>query len=177
MFTRGKDAKAAGLARDIYLHTVGIMAGAETLGVYRSLAERAVPRQYWPLELFKLTLAPPERELAPRGAGDGPASGLGRARPRLAAAARTWCHGPRRGRARAVGRGRRARGSLTAVACALDVTRYGDVDAARSSGRRWSSAGWTWWSPTPESRTARRSSAGAEDWERSLAVNATGHSW
>ncbi|HEU0052863.1 MAG TPA: class II aldolase/adducin family protein, partial [Longimicrobium sp.] len=59
MWTAGTNPKTAELARDIYLHTIGIMAGAEALGGYRSLPEKEAFRaEYWPLELYKLTLAP-----------------------------------------------------------------------------------------------------------------------
>ncbi|HEV7588350.1 MAG TPA: bifunctional rhamnulose-1-phosphate aldolase/short-chain dehydrogenase [Longimicrobium sp.] len=180
MFTAGKDAKAAGLASDIYLHTIGIMAGAETLGGYRSLAEAEQFRaEYWPLELFKLTLAPPERELARRVAlVTGAAGGLGRAiAHRLAAAgAHVVVTDRDEAGARAVAdEVARREGAGTAVACALDVTRDGDVAAAFERAALEfggvdvvvSNAGIAHCAPIEELEL--------EDWERSLAVNATGH--
>jgi rhamnulose-1-phosphate aldolase/alcohol dehydrogenase len=180
MFTAGKDAKSAGLARDVYLHTVGIIAGAETLGGYRSLAEAEQFRaEYWPLELYKLTLAPPERELARRVAlVTGAASGLGRAiAARLAAAgAHVVVTDRDDAGARAVADEIAGReGAGTAVACPLDVTRDGDVDAAFERAALAfggvdvvvSNAGIAHCAPIEELEM--------EDWERSLAVNATGH--
>jgi rhamnulose-1-phosphate aldolase/alcohol dehydrogenase len=179
-FTAGKDAKAAGLARDIYLHTVGIMAGAETLGGYRSLAEAEQFRaEYWPLELFKLTLAPPERELARRVAlVTGAAGGLGRAiAHRLAAAgAHVVVTDRDEAGASAVADELAGReGAGTAVACALDVTRDADVATAFERAALEfggvdvvvSNAGIAHCAPIEELEL--------EDWERSLAVNATGH--
>ncbi|HEX8830005.1 MAG TPA: SDR family NAD(P)-dependent oxidoreductase, partial [Longimicrobium sp.] len=180
MFTAGKDAKSAELARDIYLHTIGIMAGAETLGGYRSLPEPEQFRaEYWPLELFKLTLAPPERELARRVAlVTGAAGGLGRAiAERLAAAGAhvivtdTNASGAEQVAREIAGR----EGAGTAVACALDVTRedavaeameratleFGGVDVVVSN------AGIAHCAPIE--------SLELSDWERSLGVNATGH--
>src|SRR5688572_6369113 len=65
LFTFGKDSKAAAISADIYHHTIGIVEAAERLGGYRSLSQRdAFDAEYWPLELYKLTLAPPEKPLS-----------------------------------------------------------------------------------------------------------------
>ena len=81
MWTAGRDARAAHIAGDIYHHTIGVMAGASALGQYESLAEEdAFGAEYWPLELYKLTLLPPEQELARRVAlVTGGGRGIGRA--------------------------------------------------------------------------------------------------
>lgn len=81
MFTAGKDARAARIIRDIYRHTIDIITAAETLGGYRSLNDAdAFHAEYWPLELYKLTLLPPEKELAGKVAiVTGAASGIGKA--------------------------------------------------------------------------------------------------
>lgn len=180
MFTAGKDARAADLARDIYLHTIGIMAGAETLGGYRSLAEAEQFRaEYWPLELFKLTLTPAERELARRVAlVTGAAGGLGRAIAlRLAAAgAHVVVTDTNAAGAEAVAKEITGReGANTAVACALDVT--GEANVAMAMERAMlefggvdvvvSNAGIAHCAPIEALELA--------DWERSLDVNATGH--
>ena len=180
MFTAGKDARQAGLARDIYLHTIAVMAGAETLGGYRSLAEaHQFGAEYWPLELFKLTLAPPERELARRVAlVTGAAGGLGRAiAHRLAAAgAHVVVTDADAAGAQAVARDIAGReGAGAAVARALDVTREDAVLAAMEAAALEfggvdvvvSNAGIAHCAPIESLRL--------EDWERSLAVNATGH--
>ena len=81
MWTAGKDARAARIIRDIYRHTIRIIAGAEKLGGYATLNDKdAYDAEYWPLELYKLTLLPKEKELAGHVALiTGAASGIGRA--------------------------------------------------------------------------------------------------
>jgi rhamnulose-1-phosphate aldolase/alcohol dehydrogenase len=81
MWTAGKDARAARIVRDIYLHTMRIIAGAEAAGGYETLNDHdAFHAEYWPLELYKLTLLPKEKELAGHVALiTGAASGIGRA--------------------------------------------------------------------------------------------------
>jgi rhamnulose-1-phosphate aldolase/alcohol dehydrogenase len=81
MFTVGKDARAARIVRDIYRHTIRIITAAERAGGYETLNDHdAFHAEYWPLELYKLTLLPKEKELAGRVAlVTGAASGIGRA--------------------------------------------------------------------------------------------------
>ncbi|MCU1227927.1 MAG: rhamnulose-phosphate aldolase/alcohol dehydrogenase [Acidobacteria bacterium] len=81
MWTAGKDARAARIVRDIYRHTMRIVAAADATGGYATLDDRdAFHAEYWPLELYKLTLLPPDKELAARVVVvTGAASGIGRA--------------------------------------------------------------------------------------------------
>jgi rhamnulose-1-phosphate aldolase/alcohol dehydrogenase len=81
MWTAGKDARAARIVRDIYRHTMRIIEYAEGAGGYETLNdEDAFHAEYWPLELYKLTLLPKEKELAGKIAIiTGAASGIGRA--------------------------------------------------------------------------------------------------
>src|SRR5687768_4580008 len=81
MWTAGKDARAARIVRDIYRHTMRILVAAEAAGGYESLNDDdAFHAEYWPLELYKLTLLPKEKELAGKVAIiTGAASGIGRA--------------------------------------------------------------------------------------------------
>jgi rhamnulose-1-phosphate aldolase/alcohol dehydrogenase len=180
MWTLGRTPKAAVLARDIYLHTIGIMAGAEAMGGYRSLAEDDGFRaEYWPLELYKLTLAPPDRELAGRVAlVTGAANGLGRAIAlRLAAAGAqvVATDVDAAGIQEVAGAIVQREGSGSALACPLDVTRQEAVDAAMERAILEyggvdvivSNAGIAHCAPIEQLELA--------DWERSLAVNATGH--
>src|SRR2546429_505643 len=67
MFTAGKDRRTAGIVNDIYHHTIGVLGNAGAFGQYVSLsAKDAFDAEDWPLELYKLTLAPPQKELARR---------------------------------------------------------------------------------------------------------------
>jgi rhamnulose-1-phosphate aldolase/alcohol dehydrogenase len=76
-----KNAKEANLSRDFYHRAIAVMRGAHALGGFISLTEEESYRvEYWPLELYKLTLAPPLGELAGRVAFvTGAAGGIGNA--------------------------------------------------------------------------------------------------
>ena len=81
MWTTGKDALAAQVTGDIYHHTINVIGSAQANSEFTSLTPQdAYDAEYWPLELYKLTLAPPEKELARRVALiTGAASGIGKA--------------------------------------------------------------------------------------------------
>src|SRR5438477_1896211 len=180
MFTAGRDRRAAGIVDDIYHHTIDVIGNASAFGRYVSLtAKDAYDVEYWPLELYKLTLAPPEKELARRivlvtGGG----SGIGRAvAHRLAAegahVAVTDIDAGSAARVaeevtKAVGGGR-------AFGLGMDVTQEASVRAAvEETVLRWGgldglvcNAGIAHSAPVERMALA--------DWERSFAVNATGH--
>ncbi|HUZ77012.1 MAG TPA: bifunctional rhamnulose-1-phosphate aldolase/short-chain dehydrogenase [Chloroflexota bacterium] len=81
MITAGKDSRAAGIAAENYLRAIQIMRGASVLDRFASLTDKeAYDFEYWPLELYKLTLLPPAKELAGRvGFITGAAGTIGRA--------------------------------------------------------------------------------------------------
>jgi rhamnulose-1-phosphate aldolase/alcohol dehydrogenase len=81
MVTLGRDARAARVAAEIYHHAVATIRDAEAVEAYTSLAEQdCFDVEYWPLEVYKLTLAPPEAELSRKIVlVTGAASGIGRA--------------------------------------------------------------------------------------------------
>ena len=81
MFTTGKDRRAARIARDIYRHTIGVIQDSAAISSYAVLAPRDLcDFEYWPMENFKLTLLPPEKELSRRVAlVTGAAGGIGKA--------------------------------------------------------------------------------------------------
>ncbi len=59
----GRTLKAAKLSRDLYLRAIAVMRGASGLGGFVSLDdEESFGIEYWPLELYKLSLARPPRE-------------------------------------------------------------------------------------------------------------------
>jgi rhamnulose-1-phosphate aldolase/alcohol dehydrogenase len=76
-----KNAREAGLSQDFYHRAIAVMRGAHALGGYVSLTEEeSYAVEYWPLELYKLTLAPPPGELAGKVAFvTGGAGGIGSA--------------------------------------------------------------------------------------------------
>jgi rhamnulose-1-phosphate aldolase/alcohol dehydrogenase len=81
MITAGKDAGLAQVSADLYHRAISVMRGSTALDRFVSLTPaEAFAVEYWPLELYKLTLRPPDRELAGRIAFiTGGASGIGRA--------------------------------------------------------------------------------------------------
>lgn len=180
MFTAGRDRRTASIVQDIYHHTIAVIGGAATFGRYVSLSAReAFDVEYWPLELYKLTLAPPEKELARRVAlVTGGASGIGRAvAHRLAAEGAHVVIGDvdAAGARRTADDVVRAAGAGRALAVAMDVTAEGSVRAAFEEAALAyggldivvSNAG------IAHSAPVARMALG--DWERSFAVNATGH--
>ena len=180
MFTSGKDRRTAGIVSDIYHHTIDVVGNAGAFGDYVSLsAKDAFDVEYWPLELYKLTLAPPEQELARRIAlVTGGGSGIGRAvARRLAAEGAHVVVGDVDGDTarktadeivKAVGAGR-------ALGLEMDVTREASVRAAFEEtvlaygglDVLVSNAGIAHSAPVVRLELA--------DWEHSFAVNSTGH--
>jgi rhamnulose-1-phosphate aldolase/alcohol dehydrogenase len=180
MFTAGKDRRTAGIVSDIYHHTISVLGAATAFGRYVSLSARdAFEVEYWPLELYKLTLAPPERELARRIAlVTGGASGIGRA-----AALRLAAEGAHvvvtdldaAGAQKVADEATAAAGAGRALGVGMDVAREDSVRAAFEAAALAyggvdivvSNAGIAHSTPIDELRLG--------DWERSFAVNATGH--
>jgi rhamnulose-1-phosphate aldolase/alcohol dehydrogenase len=180
MFTSGKDARTAAIVADIYHHTAWVVRAASAVGSYVSLTPaEAFGVEYWPLELYKLTLAPPEKELARRIAlVTGAAGGIGRAIARRLA--REGAHVvvadlDGAGAGRVAEEIVREAGPSRAVGVGMDVT----AEAAVEAGVRRcveafggldlvvSNAGIAHSAPIDRMALA--------DWERSFAVNATGH--
>ncbi|MER1986511.1 MAG: bifunctional aldolase/short-chain dehydrogenase [Solibacillus sp.] len=87
MVTTGKDIKAANLSADLYHRAISVITGSYKLGGFTSLtAEESFAVEYWPLELYKLSLAPPEDEFSRQVAFvTGGAGGIGSETCRLLA--------------------------------------------------------------------------------------------
>src|SRR5437588_704497 len=65
MFTTGKDAMMVDVSAQLYHRAIAVMRGAEACGGFISLSDaESYAVEYWPLEQYKLKLAPPEREFA-----------------------------------------------------------------------------------------------------------------
>src|SRR5262249_20346834 len=81
MINTGKDATDADVSRQLYHRAISVIGGSEALGGFNSLtATEAYGIEYWPLELYKLKLRPPDRDLAGKVVFiTGAASGIGRA--------------------------------------------------------------------------------------------------
>jgi rhamnulose-1-phosphate aldolase/alcohol dehydrogenase len=180
MFTAGKDKRTAGIVNDIYHHTIDVIGNASAFGRYTSLSARdAYDVEYWPLELYKLTLAPADKELARRVAlVTGGASGIGKAAAKKLAAEGAHivvtdvdAEGARAvaddvvkaaGAGRALGVGMDVTSEASVRAAFEDaVLAYGGIDIVVSN------AGIAHGASVADMRL--------EDWERSFAVNARGH--
>ncbi len=81
MITTGKNLQEAKIVQEIYEHSMRVQAGASFVDRYESLPlPQAFEMEYWSMELYKLSLAPKEKELARRVAWvTGAAGAIGRA--------------------------------------------------------------------------------------------------
>lgn len=81
MISMGADAQAADVANQLYHRAIVTMRNAARMGGFVSLsAAESFGVEYWPLELYKLSLKPAPKELAGKVAFvTGAASGIGRA--------------------------------------------------------------------------------------------------
>jgi len=81
MITAGPDAQAADVSRQLYHRAIAVMEGSQILSRFTSLDLRETyDVEYWPLELYKLSLKPPPGEMSGRVVVvTGGASGIGRA--------------------------------------------------------------------------------------------------
>lgn len=88
MIATGKEKSAAENTAGLYHRATEVIRGAYATGDFASMSPQdAYDVEYWPLELYKLTLAPPEKEMARRVAYvTGAASGIGKATARRLAA-------------------------------------------------------------------------------------------
>jgi rhamnulose-1-phosphate aldolase/alcohol dehydrogenase len=180
MFTGGKDARTAGIVADIYGHTVWVLRAASALGPYASLsAQDAFNVEFWPLELYKLQMAPPEKELARRVAlVTGGASGIGRAVARRLG--REGAHVvvsdlDEAGARRVAEEIAADAGPARPLGLRLDVTSEASVDAAFGATIDAYGGLDIVVSNAGIAHAAAIDRMVLADWERSFAVNATGH--
>lgn len=87
MINTGKDKASALVSGALYHRAISVMKGSDALGGFTSLlAEESFSVEYWPLELYKLSLAPKEAEFSRKVAFvTGGAGGIGSETCRLLA--------------------------------------------------------------------------------------------
>jgi rhamnulose-1-phosphate aldolase/alcohol dehydrogenase len=181
VWAAGRDPAQASVIRSIYRHTIGIMAKAAGLGGFRSLSPREQFRaEYWELELYKRTLLPREKELSRRVAvitGAARGIGLGIAERFLAEGACVVLHD--RDRARLVAACNELRRSSGARHRVFVLP--GDVSSEEQISSLFKFACFQFGGVDIVVSNAGVAPAGAidslslADWEKSMAVNATGH--
>ncbi len=81
MVTTGKNWQAAKIVQDLYHHNLRVIQNAFAIDQFQAITEKEIHRfEYWPLENYKLTLLPKEKEFSRRIVlVTGGASGIGRA--------------------------------------------------------------------------------------------------
>ena len=141
MIASGRDKASADVARDIYRRTIAVIRSASSVSTYVSMTPgEAYSVEYWPLEIYKLTLAPPERSLARRVAFiTGGASGIGREIAHRFAAEGAHVvvadiNAKGAGEVASAIADREGKGR--ALACAMDVTKEADVAGRVRTGGR-----------------------------------------
>ncbi|MBE3557972.1 MAG: bifunctional aldolase/short-chain dehydrogenase [Ktedonobacteraceae bacterium] len=88
MVNTGRSWQLAQVSAALYHRAIAVMKGAQTLGAFTSLNEKeSYDVEYWPLELYKLSLLPPEAEFSRQiGFVTGGGGGIGSATCRTFAA-------------------------------------------------------------------------------------------
>ena len=180
MWVAGRNARALNVASDIYHHTIRVIAGALAVDGYASLSPQdAFDAEYWPQELYKLTLAPLEKELAGRVALiTGGAHGIGRA-----IAQRLAAEGAHMVVTDIDGDGARSlaeelsgeHGQGRALGCGMDVTSEADVAAAFNQLRLTYGGLDILVSNAGIAPVGSIDQLPLEDWRRAMDINATGH--
>lgn len=180
MFTTGKDRRASRTARDLYCHTLRVIQDASAVENYCSLSARDLcDFEYWPLENFKLTLLPPEKEFSRKIAlVTGAAGGIGKAiAERLAEEGAgvilTDIDLPKT--LKVVNSINQKAGEDIAVALEMDVTQERAVRQAFQEAMLTFGGLDILVSNAGIARTAPVDRLSLKDWEASLSVNATGH--
>jgi len=180
MLTTGHDLTQAAMVATIYRHAMTIIRDAESVERYTSVSERqAFGVEYWPLELYKLSLAPPEAELSREvGLLTGAAGGIGRGIAELLIdrGASLVVTDLRRRDVEALAEALNQRaGRRRALGVVMDVTDERSIERACDAALRTFGGIDFLVSNAGIATVASIYRLRRIEWERSLAVNATGH--
>src|SRR5438552_4086583 len=180
MFTTGKDPRACRITRDLYDHTIGVLTAASVLGTYQPLSPRDLSDfEYWPMENYKLTLLPSEKELSRRVAlVTGAAGCLGQAIARhlMAEGTTVILTDINEAKVRGLSAELNAQAQQDAtIAITMDVTRETSVREAFQKAALAYGGLDILISNAGIARSSPLDRLSLKDWSDSLAVNATGH--
>lgn len=180
MITTGKNYQAAKIVQDLYHHNLRVIQNASAIERFQAINEKEIHRfEYWPLENFKLTLLPKEKEFSRKvvlvtGAG----SGIGRAAAQAFAREGaqvfvTDLSGASAGETvKAINT---KYGAGTAISCAMDVTDEKSVKAGFGQCVLGFGGLDVVFSNAGVAKAGAIEKLDSGDWEKSLRVNATGH--
>lgn len=180
MFTAGKSLDEARIVKEIYEHSMKVQAGAFSVDRYRSLPlDQAFEMEYWSLELYKLSLAPKEKELARKIAWvTGAAGAIGRAL--VEKLVEEGAHvvaldlDAAKVRSLAAGMNQRFKGARV-LGLPMDVTREAGIEKAMLETLKTFGGIDLLVSNAGTAHVASIDQLELKDWEKSFAVNATGH--
>ena len=180
MWSTGKDAHTARMSGEMYRHTIDIIGSAEGMGGYASISARDIfEAEYWPLELYKLTLAPSEKELERHVAlVTGGAHGIGEAIARRLAseAAHVVVTDLDQAACQAVADElNQAHGDGRAMGLRMDVTDEAEVEAAFQQVRLAYGGLDILVSNAGIAPVGALDQLSLSDWQRAMDINATGH--
>ncbi|WP_447980628.1 bifunctional rhamnulose-1-phosphate aldolase/short-chain dehydrogenase [Candidatus Nitrospira bockiana] len=180
MFTSGKDRRACRIAHDLYVHTIRVVMATSSFDRYTTLSPKdKFEFEYWPMELHKLSLLPPEKELSRRIAlVTGAAGALGRAIAAhlVSAGASVILTDIDHDKVQALSAELNAKaGEENTTAVAMDVTKESSVEEAFEKALLAYGGLDIVVSNAGIARGGAVEHLSLEDWNRSLAVNATGH--
>jgi rhamnulose-1-phosphate aldolase/alcohol dehydrogenase len=180
MLTTGKDATETAMAATITHHAIRIIRDASTVGRYTSVSAReAFGVEYWPLELYKLTLAPQEPEFSRLvGLITGAAGGIGCgiARMLVDRGASVVVTDVKRDEVESFAQELNQRaGRRKALGLVMDVTDEASIERAADEAMRTFGGLDFLVSNAGIATVASIDRLSRDAWERSLSVNATGH--
>lgn len=179
MWTAGRNAKQAIIPMELYRHTISVIEDAEAIGRYISIPEEeAYKVEYWPPELYRMTLAPSEKELTGRVAlVTGGARGIGAAVVRKLAAegAHVVIADIDAQEADALAAEMNRGDASRAIAVQMDVTDEGSVQKGVAEAVLAFGGIDILFSNAGIAPTGAIMDLALYDWERSFSINATGH--
>lgn len=180
MFTTGKDARAASIPHDLYMHTFPVIEAATGIESYQTISlKETCDFEYWPMENFKLSLLPPEKDFSRKIVlitGAAGAIGSAIAAEFVEAGACVVLTDIAMGKTTALAdKLNKVAGARQAVAIKMDVSSAPDVKRGFEEAMLAFGGLDIFISNAGIARTSSVDTLSLSDWEDSLRINATGH--